>query len=54
MTAFIADHFGASEISLASFKFEDSTVGNIKSGELDWSKKLLEVLETRCQEKIIK
>ena len=53
-TVFIADHFGASEISLAGFKFEGNTVGKIKSRKLDWAKRLLEALEARRQEKIIK
>jgi Uncharacterized Rossmann fold enzyme len=52
-TAFIADHFGASEITLAGFKFDDGTVSKIKSKKLDWAKKLLETLETRRKEEIV-
>lgn len=42
--AFLADHFGASEINIVGFDFDDLDVSEIKAKKLNWARKLLEHL----------
>jgi len=41
---FLAKHFGASQIRLAGFDFDDQTVAEIKKKKLKWAKRLLLML----------
>lgn len=42
---FVANEFGASNIKLAGFDFEDPEVNQVKKKKLKWAKKLIEMLE---------
>ena len=43
---FVAREFGANEIRLAGFDFEDPLVNPIKKKKLKWSKKLIEISDS--------
>lgn len=45
--AFLADHFGASELVFPGWEFDDPTVGSTKRRKLQWAKRLLHWLERR-------
>lgn len=44
--AFLADHFGASELTFLGWDFDDSSVGAMKAKKLVWAERLLYWLET--------
>jgi len=45
--AFLADHFGASELVFLGWAFDDSTVSPMKQRKLRWAERLLHWLERR-------
>lgn len=49
--AFLADHFGASNIEFPGWDFDDSSVGPMKAQKLRWAERLLYWLETRREER---
>ncbi|ADJ14906.1 6-hydroxymethylpterin diphosphokinase MptE-like protein [Halalkalicoccus jeotgali] len=49
--AFLADHFGASELLFPGWDFEDPSVGATKARKLRWAERLLYWLETRRGER---
>lgn len=51
--AFLADHFGAPEIKIVGFDFDDPDVGEVKSRKLDWARRLLKELGERRGEKLV-
>ncbi|WP_122088495.1 6-hydroxymethylpterin diphosphokinase MptE-like protein [Halalkalicoccus subterraneus] len=49
--AFLADHFGASELRFPGWTFDDPSVGSMKARKLRWAERLLYWLETRRGER---
>lgn len=49
--AFLADHFGATELRFPGWDFDDATVDDEKARKLDWAERLLAWLERRRGER---
>ncbi|EFW92680.1 hypothetical protein ZOD2009_07419 [Haladaptatus paucihalophilus DX253] len=49
--AFLADHFGASELVFPGWDFDDPSVDSMKRRKLDWAERLLYWLERRRDER---
>ncbi|WP_336359233.1 6-hydroxymethylpterin diphosphokinase MptE-like protein [Haladaptatus sp. ZSTT2] len=49
--AFLADHFGARELTFLGWDFDDPSVGSMKAKKLAWAERLLYWLERRRSER---